>query len=274
MVRIVGLLDGSNGPLNGRLYVKAGGAFIGAPAKELVFKIENGAVDIELPPCPPSLPYVVDWRDIGDTRKLSYLERWRVPAVDELPLDEARGIAFKGQKKLRNINRGELIEATMLKGEVQKLQDKLVEREVEYQNVARRLKEAEGSIAAAQGQAAMLSAECTLLQQRASKHVATKVIEKEKIVERYIPDEMQRQQVAFYKEKIALLEMRNSELEASAGNAIATTTYFANLNKEIDRLKSEKQQLLARIEELKQPSRSTSALRAEAIANLDKLASI
>lgn len=92
MTRIVGFLEGANGPLNGRLYVKPGGAFIGAPEKDMSFKVVDGEVDIELPPCPPGMPYYVDWKNTGDISRLRYVERWRVPAAPEVTIEEVRGL--------------------------------------------------------------------------------------------------------------------------------------------------------------------------------------
>ena len=60
-------------------------------------------------------------------------------------------------------------------------------------------------------------------------------------------------------------------LQEQVKAGIEATTHFSNLQAEVDRLKIERQDLLNRIEELKQPRRNTSSLRKEMIANLDKL---
>ena len=67
------------------------------------------------------------------------------------------------------------------------------------------------------------------------------------------------------------LRKENEELKQRLEGQISLSTHFANLNAEIDRLSNEKLQLLARIDELKQPRRHTSSLRREMIANLDRL---
>ncbi|NBU93996.1 MAG: hypothetical protein EBS18_05595, partial [Actinobacteria bacterium] len=90
MTRITGKLEGIDGLLNGRLYVRANSPFIGGPDKEIAFRVKEGEVDIDLPPTPGSIVYEVDWRNTGDTRKLSFPERWKVPAIDEISLDELR----------------------------------------------------------------------------------------------------------------------------------------------------------------------------------------
>jgi len=82
VTRITGFLEGPEGSLNGLLYIKPGGAFIGAPSSALTFEVENGIVDINLPPCPAAMPYLVDWKRIGDFSRLQFIERWRVPSVN------------------------------------------------------------------------------------------------------------------------------------------------------------------------------------------------
>jgi chromosome segregation ATPase len=271
MTRIVGRLDGPEGPLNGRLFVKAGGAFIGAPAGDLVFKIADGIVDIELPPCPAGLPYAVDWRAIGDTRRLSYVERWRVAPVEEMSLDEARGLIRADGRRVARASKGDLIEATMLRNEAEELKRRVAELEGENSSLLRQLSQSEGGAAAAQAQAASLSAELGKVKQQLATAPKPQIIETERVVERIVSDGEKAEEIAGYVQKIALLEEENQRLAEGFNETISLSTHFANLHAQIDRLSNEKQQLLLRIEELKAPMRTTSSLRSEAIANLDKL---
>lgn len=275
MTRIVGQLEGASGPLSGRLFVKAGGAFIGAPNKELVFKIEEGIVDIELPPCPSSMPYAVDWREIGDTRRLSYVERWRVRPVEEMGLDEARGLVRgdNGGRANGGGRKGDLIEATMLRNELRETQEKLAALEEDHAGLLRRLSQAESKAAAAQGESASLYASLMKAQQQLAKSNAPQVIEKELIVERVQSRQESAQEKAELIQAIELLKQENQELLNRANSAVGLNTHFANLHAEIDRLSNEKQMLLRRIEELKRPVRNSSAMRNEAIANLDRIVS-
>ncbi|MGA0851402.1 MAG: hypothetical protein ACO3QM_05105 [Candidatus Nanopelagicaceae bacterium] len=273
MTRIVGRLDGADGPLEGRLFVKAGGAFIGAPAKDLVFKVQDGIVDIELPPCPAGLPYAVDWRAIGDTRRLSYVERWRVPPVEEISLDEARGLVRSNGRKLAGSGKGDLIEATMLRNENNELRRQIAKIEEENASLLRQVSQAEGKAAAAQAKAATISADLIKLQRDTQPIRVPLVVEPERIIEKRVLDDEQREQVALYEQQIALLEIENKKLQEEMNETISLSTHFANLHAEIGRLSNEKQQLLLRIAELQSPVRSTSSLRNEAIANLDKLIS-
>ncbi len=271
MTRIVGRLDGPEGPLEGRLFIKAGGAFIGAPAGDLVFKIVDGLVDIELPPCPAGVPYAVDWRAIGDMRRLSYVERWRVAPVEEMNLDEVRGLVRGDGRRVGGVRKGDLIEATMLRNEAEELKRTVAELEGQNATFLRQLSQAEGNAAAAQAQVASLSAELGKVRQQLAAASKPQVIEKERIVERIKSDGERAGEIADYIQRIALLEEENKQLSASMAETISLSTHFTNLHSQIDRLSNEKQQLLLRIEELKAPMRTTSSLRSEAIANLDKL---
>lgn len=271
MTRIVGRLDGPEGPLEGRLFIKAGGAFIGAPAGDLVFKIVDGLVDIELPPCPAGVPYAVDWRAIGDMRRLSYVERWRVAPVEEMNLDEVRGLVRGDGRRVGGVRKGDLIEATMLRNEAEELKRTVAELEGQNATFLRQLSQAEGNAAAAQAQVASLSAELSKVRQQLATASKPQVIEKERIVERIKSDGERAGEIADYIQRIALLEEENKQLSASMAETISLSTHFTNLHSQIDRLSNEKQQLLLRIEELKAPMRTTSSLRSEAIANLDKL---
>jgi len=271
MTRIVGRLDGPDGPLDGRLFVKAGGAFIGAPTEDLVFRVSDGIVDIELPPCPAGIPYAVDWRAIGDARRLSYVERWRVAPVDEMSLDEARGLIKPDGRRVAGARKGDLLEATMLRNETEELKRRVAELEEEKDGLLRQLSQSEGGAAAAQAQAASLSAELGKVKQQLAAAPAPQIIETERVIERVKSDGEKAEEIAGYLQRIAVLEEENKRLADSFSETLSLSTHFANLHAQIDRLSSEKQQLLLCIEELKQPVRTMSSLRGEAIANLDKL---
>lgn len=275
MTRIVGFLEGANGPLNGRLYVKAGGAFIGAPAKDLAFKVNDGVVDIELPPCPPGLPYFVDWKDTGDISRLQYIERWRVPALEEISVDEARGlIRNRGVNQQPVARKGDLLEATVLRGEVSELACCVNRLEEENAKLLKSITEAESKAAAAQGRVASLLSD--LESARREAHQAT-VQQQEVVVEKVIEKRMTPDEyvdtIAEYRQQAELLSQENERLRQEVAETLSLSTHFASLHSEIDRLKFEKQQLLSRIEELKRPKRSVSSFRNEAIANLDRLLS-
>lgn len=272
MTRIIGRLEGPDGPLDGRLYVKAGGVFIGAPSETMVFRIEDGVVNIDLPPCPPNAPYAVDWRAVGDARRLSFVERWRVSGADEMSLDEARGMVRHAARKQGTAEgKGRLMENVTLRGEVEDLQRKLLAAEKENAGLAKRAIQAEGSAVAAQAQAASLTAALTKAQQRIAKQGQPRVVEKERVVERLQSRAEAAEELSMYIQKVALLEEENETLSKRLEETLALSTHFSNLHAQIDRLIQEKQQLLHRIEELKRPTRTVSALRSEAIANLDKL---
>lgn len=275
MTRIVGFLEGANGPLNGRLYVKAGGAFIGAPAKDLSFKVSDGVVDIELPSCPPGLPYFVDWKDTGDISRLQYVERWRVPAVQEISVDEVRGLVRNRAVQQQPVARkGDLLEATMLRGEVSELTCCVQRLEEEKATLLKAVSEAENKAAAAQARVASLSSE--LGSARRDAHQA-KVQQQEVVVEKIIEKKMTpaeyAENIAEYRQRAELLAQENQRLQQEVAETLSLSTHFASLHSEIDRLKFERQQLLSRIDELKRPKRTVSSFRNEAIANLDRLLS-
>lgn len=268
MTRIVGYLEGANGPLNGRLYVKAGGAFIGAPAKDLSFKVEGGIVDVELPPCPPSMPYFVDWKDTGDISRLKYVERWRVPSVEEVSLDELRG--FHGRQTKR-AGRAQGLDNAVWKAEAQEAREKADRLEKDNARLMHRLSAAEARAAAANGKLASTTSEVTRLKQRLQDAAEPVVNVEEKIIERQVMPSEARQALAEVKQELVLLHRENEKLKEQIEESVELSTHFSNLHGEIDRLRNENQRLLHRIEELKQPRRSVSSLRQEMIANLDKL---
>lgn len=272
MTRIRGFLEGLEGPLNGRLYVRASAEFIGAPEGEQVFRVDDGEVDIELPPTPRNAPYMVDWRNIGDTRRLTYLERWSVPNVEEVGLDELRGYKKEVQKKLSN-GKGNIVENEMLKTENEALQKQLAALDEQYQQGLRRISSIEAQHAAAIGKAASLEAELIKEHSQAHHWRQRPVIEHEKIVERKVAigEEEWREKLAEETQRRVLLEKELEAMKAQFGEHLSLANHFGALHSEIDRLRLEKQQLLARVEELKQPKRSASSYRTEAIAELDKM---
>lgn len=270
MTRIRGSLEGLQGPLNGRLYVRAAQAFIGAPEGDMAFRINNGEVDIELPPTPRYAPYFVDWRDIGDSRKLSFPERWLVPNVDEVALDELRGYKKQVQRR-QGGGKGNAVENAVLKAENEDLLQKFAQLEKDYQQSLQHISLIEAQHAAAIGKAASL--EASLLKEQSAVRRQPVIIEKEKIVERKvaISAEEWREKLAEETQRRVLIERELDAMKAQFSDHLSLANHFGALHGEIDRLRLEKQQLLARIEELKQPQRSASSYRAEAIAELDKL---
>lgn len=272
MTRIVGRLDGPDGPLNGRLFIKAGGAFIGAPTKELTFKISDGVVDIDIPPCPPSIPYSVDWRAIGDTRRLTYSERWQVKAAEEISLDDARGLVRgNGRRVEAPIRKADLIETAALRNEASVLMRNVEELEQERASLALQVNRLEGGEAAAKGQVASLVARLTLLQHQIAEMAKPHVRIEERVVERVaFPIEIN-EALTEARAEIARLQQENEGLRVEIKTAIKLNTQHANLLAEITRLNDENSKLSSRVDTLKQPIRSVSAMRVEAIANLDKL---
>ena len=270
MTRIRGSLEGLQGPLNGRLYVRAAQAFIGAPEGDMAFRINNGEVDIELPPTPRYAPYFVDWRDVGDSRKLSFPERWLVPNVEEVNLDELRGYKKQVQRQ-RGSDKGNAVENAVLKAENETLLQRLTTLEEDYQKSLRRISSIEAQHVAALGNAASL--EASLLKERSVARRQPVIIEKEKIVEHKvaISAEEWQEKLAEETQRRVLIEQELDAMKAQFSDHLSLANHFGALHGEIDRLRLEKQQLLARIEELKQPKRSASSYRAEAIAELDKL---
>ena len=275
MTRIVGYLEGANGPLNGRLYVKAGGAFIGAPTKDLSFKVSDGIVNIELPACPPGLPYFVDWKDVGDISRLQYVERWRIPAVQEISVDEARGlIRPRAAQQPSTLRKGDLLEATVLRGEVAELASSLKRLEEENAKLLKSVTDAESKAAAAQARIASLSSELGAARRDAQQaKVVQEEVVVEKIVEKKVTPVEYLEIIAEHRQRAELLAQENQQLRKEIAETLSLRTHFASLHSEIDRLTIEKQQLLSRIDELKRPKRTVSSFRNEAIANLDRLLS-
>ena len=275
MTRIVGFLEGASGPLNGRLYVKAGGAFIGAPAKDLSFKVEDGIVDVELPPCPPGMPYFVDWKDTGDISRLKYVERWRVPAAHEVSIEEVRGLVKSRPGRAQAAsNKGELLEAKMLKNEINELTASLQRLEQDNAKLLREVTDAESKAAAAQAKSASMVSELTSAKRDAiDARLSQQEVVIEKVVEKTVTPADIQETISDYRQRLELMARENEALKKEVEDAFSLTTHYASLHSQIDRLTMEKHQLLSRIDELKRPKRSTTSLRNEAIANLDRLIS-
>ena len=80
-----------------------------------------------------------------------------------------------------------------------------------------------------------------------------------------------RQALSHARSEIMALQKENAKLQDQARAGVTASTQLSNLQADVYRLTMEKQHLLNRIEELKQPERSASSLRRELIANLDRL---
>lgn len=265
MTRIVGTLYDGSGPFEGRLHFKPSRPFLGSQ-KELSFRIEQGKVDIELAPTPRGAAWLVGWHEKFSVGKAEYHEQWVVPNVDEIDIDALRGFDQPRQKRQA---RTERVDAALWKAEAEALQSKLNSLEEDHAKLLRKLSEAEARAVAAQGQNASLSAELLQVKRNTAKTVPP--IVEERIVEKRVRKDEHLREISELHQEMELLKQRNAELEQNAESMIATATHFTNLHAEIDRLNSEKQSLLLRIEELKSPIRRSSSLRNEAIANLDKL---
>lgn len=274
MTHIVGELHGLDGPLKGRLFLKPSSPFIGAPANGMSFKIDDGIVDIEVPANANGTVWLVDWKDSFDLSPVTYIERWKVPPVDVVSLDEVRIGGGRKPQKSSAAGKTDLLETTLLRRETEELREQVESLQNEKARLLLKVSDAESNAAASAGRAASLKAEVArITRQAVSAKVAPKPKEVERIVERTITPEEWRQQLALEREQVALLQAENTLLKEELDKSISVTTHFANLHAEIDRLKIENQNLQARIAELRQPRRVASSLRREAIANLDQLIS-
>lgn len=263
MTRVVGKLYGPEGPLNGRLYLKPSTPFIGA-SKEMSFKIANGEVDIEVPFNTGTTVFFAGWKDQFDVAPLNYSERWMIPNAEEVSLDQVRG----GKRTSRE-GRAAGVDQAMWRAEAQKAQERVHELETEKAHLLLKLTHAESRSAASAGKVASLQSELSGLQRKLV-HAEVPAVRTEVVEKEVLPADAQLVMRQARKE-IALLANENEQLKKQAEESIGLSTHFSNLHAEIDRLKIEKQDLLNRIEELKQPRRSTSSLRQEMIANLDRL---
>jgi len=272
MTRIVGTLEGVDGPLNGRLFIKCSMPFIGAPEGEQAFRINNGEVDIELPPTPSKAPYMVDWRSIGDTRRLSFPERWMVPQAEEVELDQLRGYKTEVRKRQQGGDKAMAVEIVAVKAENAILQEELAQTKAAHQKALKRISSIETQLVSAIGKAA--SSQADFLQEQAANYRKQQpIIEKEIVIERKVAigHEELRENLALETERRFLLEQQVADLQEQLAERLSLANHFGALHSEIDRLNLERQQLLLRIEGLKTPRRSTSSYKTEAIAELDQL---
>lgn len=87
MARIVGNLGIS---VNGLLHIKPSAPFVGVAANYRAYPVTEGLLDIELPPTPRGIFYLVDFQAEGTFGQPTPQERWSIPPVAELPLDDLR----------------------------------------------------------------------------------------------------------------------------------------------------------------------------------------
>lgn len=265
MTRIVGSLLGPEGPLNGRLFIKPSTPFIGF-SKDISFKIVDGNVDIELPPNISTTVFHAGWKDQFDLSKVEYSERWHVPHGAEVSLDVVRGMQ---RKESVRTGRTAGVDQAMWKMEAEKGRERIKELESNLRRAEMAIQGLEGRAAAATGKLAQFQSDCSILQRKLTEaqkpEVRTEIIEKEAL------SDSVKQTLKVARKQLAILQAENDVLQSQVKEGIAASTLVSNFQHEVDRLKTEKQDLLYRIEELKQPRRSTSSLRQEMIANLDKL---
>lgn len=270
MTRLVGSLQGPDGPLNGRLYLKPSSPFIGAPANGTSFKIENGVVDIEVPANTASTVWLAGWRGQFEQQALEYTERWLVPNVEEVSLDDVRGYDINARNQMRG-RKTEGLDAAVWRQEAQAANDKLANVEHEKARLLLKVSSAEGKAAAAAGQVASLNAEIIRLKQKLVEAATPETKTEERVIERRVLPEEAKQELALAVQKATLLQQEVDRLQMELNERLSLVTHFTSLHDEIDRLTRENQELQLRINELKQPVRNTSALRREAIENLDRL---
>lgn len=263
MTRVVGSLGAGK---EGRLHLMPSAVFAGVERRPIQYKVVDGVVDIELVANPPGTCWLVGWRNQFDAVPVNYTEKWVVPWQDEVDLDELRS-PTSGRRSGRS--RAEALDLTVWKSEAQEAQRKVTELERRNRELLGKLSRAEGAVANASGKLASLRSEVSGLQRKLANaevpEVRTEVVEKQ-----VMPDDIQAT-LRQAKREIAILANENEQLKDQVKESIGLSTHFSNLHAEIDRLKIEKQNLLTRIDELKQPRRSTSSLRQEMIANLDRL---
>jgi len=94
------------------------------------------------------------------------------------------------------------------------------------------------------------------------------------VVERLVEVSNEEWQIrlAAEKEQRILAEQEALSFKEQFEDRLSLALHFGSLHNEIDRLKLENQQLLSRVDGLKNPVRSSSVFRTEAIAELDRLA--
>lgn len=265
MTRVIGSLGAGK---EGHLHLVPSAVFAGVDRRPIHYKVVDGRVDLILAPNPHGTCWLVGWRNKFDGSPVDYTEKWVVPWQDEVDLDDLRGHT-SGRRSPRS--RSEALDTTAWKNEAQEAQRKVIELEQRNGELLGKLVKAEGNTANASGNLASLKSEVVRLQQRLNAAAAPTVRTETQVVEKTILPADARQMMADAREEIVVLQQENEELKQKLEDRVSLSTHFANLNAEIDRLNSEKLQLLARIDELKQPQRHTSSLRREMIANLDKL---
>lgn len=270
MTRLVGSLQGPDGPLNGRLYIKPSSPFIGAPAAGFNFKIENGHVDINLPANTASTVWLAGWRGQFEQATLEYTERWLVPNAEEVSLDDVRGYDINARNQMRG-RKTDGLDIAVWKQEAQAAKDKLANVEHEKARLLLKVSSAEGKAAAAAGQLASLNSEVVRLKQKLVERSKPEVKTEERVIERRVLPEEAKQELAQAVQKATLLQQEVDRLQMELTERLSLATHFTSLHDEIDRLTRDNQLLQLRIDELKQPVRNTSALRREAIENLDRL---
>lgn len=270
MTRLVGFLQGPDGPLDGRLYLKPSSPFIGAPANGTSFKIENGVVDIEVPANTASTVWLAGWRGKFEQQEVEYSERWLVPNAEQVSLDDVRGYDGNARSRMRG-QKTDGLDLAVWKQEAQAAKDKLANIEHEKARLLLKVSSAEGKAAAAAGQVASLNAEIVRLKQKLIEAASPTVKTEERIIERKVLPEEAKQELALAVQRATLLQQEVDRLQMELTERLSLATHFTSLHEEIDRLAKENQVLQLRINELKQPVRNTSALRREAIENLDRL---
>lgn len=271
MTRIVGELYGPDGPLKGRLFLKPSMPFIGAPAEGLSFKIENGIVDIEVPANTASTVWLADWKDAFDLSPVTYIEQWKVPLAATVALEDVRGLG--AGRRTGSKARTETLDAIIWKQKAAELELSIGAIEAERAQLLSRLSEAEARVAAEAGKAASLASQLSIAKQKLVdvESASNAAMQEVQIVEKEMPSDEARRLIACEREKAILLEQELQRTREELDARLSLATHFSSLHEEIDRLKGENQALRLYVEELKQPVRSTSSLRREVVANLDRL---
>lgn len=265
MTRIIGSLGADK---TGYLHFKPSAIFAGVSREPIRSKVVGGAVDVRLPANPAGTCWLVGWREQFDGKPIEFTEKWIVPWEDEVQLDEIRaGAGYRRSPRSRSA----VLDNTISRKEVEEAQRKVFELEEQNAKLLSKLVKAEGNAAHAVGNLASYKSEVGRLRQRLNAAAEPIVQTKTQVVEKKVLPADARQMMADARAEIVALQKENEELKQQLEDRISLSTHFANLNSEIDRLNNEKLQLLARIDELKQPRRHASSLRKEMIANLDRL---
>jgi hypothetical protein len=265
MTRIIGSLGSDK---TGYFIFKPSAVFAGASREPVRSRVVDGVVDVVLPANPAGTCWLVAWREQFDGKPPEFTEKWIVPWEEEVNLDEIRaGASYRRSPR----GRSAALDNTISKNEVHEAQRKVFELEEQNAKLLSKLVKAEGNAAHAVGNLASYKSEVGRLQQRLNAAAEPIVQTTTQVVEKKILPADARQMMADARAEIVFLQQENEELKQQLEDRISLSTHFTNLNSEIDRLNSEKLQLLVRIDELKQPRRHASSLRKEMIANLDRL---